>query len=125
MAKSICYLLTSPSDIIQAENQFINILPDKSFEPHVSSFATTFKLHTEKASTSSSPSICIILFKIWVSNFKTYNAMQFLDRQGIINLSQEFSEKKSAISYSFQRSDRYMSLNPNDEEIILAILRVS
>jgi ATP-dependent DNA helicase RecQ len=51
--------------------------------------------------------------------------MQFLDRQGIINLSQEFSEKKSAISYSFQRSDRYMSLNPNDEEIILAILRVS
>jgi hypothetical protein len=78
----------------------------------MSSFATTFKLHTEKASTSSSPSICIILFKIWVSNFKTYNAMQFLDRQGIINLSQEFSEKNlHAISYSFQRSDWYMSLN--------------
>jgi hypothetical protein len=29
--------------------------------------------------------------------------MQFLDRQGIINLSQEFSEKNlHAISYSFQ-----------------------
>jgi ATP-dependent DNA helicase RecQ len=30
MAKAFI-LLTSPSDIIQAENQFINILPDKSF----------------------------------------------------------------------------------------------
>jgi hypothetical protein len=27
------------------------------------------------------------------SRSKTYNAMQFLDRQGIITLSQEFSEK--------------------------------
>jgi ATP-dependent DNA helicase RecQ len=33
--KAFAILLTSPSDIIQAENQFINILPDKSFEPHV------------------------------------------------------------------------------------------
>jgi ATP-dependent DNA helicase RecQ len=50
--------------------------------------------------------------------------MQFLDRQGIINLSQEFSEK---ISMQFlipsKEVIRYMSLNPNDEEIILAILR--
>ena len=55
---------------------------------------------------------------------KTYNAMQFLDRQGIINLSQEFSEK---ITLQFlipsKEVIRYMSLNPNDEEIILAILR--
>jgi ATP-dependent DNA helicase RecQ len=29
--KAFAILLTSPSDIIQAENQFINILPDKSF----------------------------------------------------------------------------------------------
>jgi ATP-dependent DNA helicase RecQ len=47
-----------------------------------------------------------------VSNFKTYNAMQFLDRQGIINLSQEFSEK---ISMQFlipsKEVIRYMSLN--------------
>ena len=50
--------------------------------------------------------------------------MQFLDRQGIINLSQEFSEK---ITLQFLISSkeviRYMSLNPNDEEIILSILR--
>jgi ATP-dependent DNA helicase RecQ len=29
--KAYAVLLTSPSDIIQAENQFINILPDKKF----------------------------------------------------------------------------------------------
>jgi ATP-dependent DNA helicase RecQ len=50
--------------------------------------------------------------------------MQFLDRQGIITLSQEFSEK---ITLHFlipsKEVIRYMSLNPNDEEIILAILR--
>jgi ATP-dependent DNA helicase RecQ len=50
--------------------------------------------------------------------------MQFLDRQGIITLSQEFSEK---ISLQFVISSkeviRYMSLNPQDEEIILTILR--
>ena len=50
--------------------------------------------------------------------------MQFLDRQGIVSLSQEFSEK---ITLQFlipsKEVIRYMSLNPNDEEIILAILR--
>ena len=50
--------------------------------------------------------------------------MQFLDRQGIITLSQEFSEK---ITLQFiipsKEVIRYTSLNPNDEEIILAILR--
>jgi hypothetical protein len=69
MAKKHLLLLTSPSDIIQAENQFINILPDKkSFEPHVCQAYTTFKLHTEKASTSSSPSICIIF--VWNMGFQ-------------------------------------------------------
>ena len=55
---------------------------------------------------------------------KTYNALQFIDRQGIISLSQEFSEK---ITLQFiipsKEVIRYMSLNPQDEEIILTILR--
>jgi ATP-dependent DNA helicase RecQ len=55
---------------------------------------------------------------------KTFNAMRFLDGQGIITLSQEFSEK---ITLQFiipsKEVIRYTSLNPNDEEIILTILR--
>jgi ATP-dependent DNA helicase RecQ len=55
---------------------------------------------------------------------KTFNALQFLDRQGIITLSQEFSEKISAqFNISSKEVIRYMSLNPKEEDIILAILR--
>ncbi|HMK06811.1 MAG TPA: RecQ family zinc-binding domain-containing protein, partial [Flavobacterium sp.] len=48
----------------------------------------------------------------------------FLDRQGILTLSQEFSEKIT-MQFLIESKEviRYTSLNPNDEEIILAILR--
>ena len=47
-----------------------------------------------------------------------------MDRQGIITLSQEFSEK-IVLQFIIPSKEviRYMSLNPNDEEIILAIVR--
>jgi ATP-dependent DNA helicase RecQ len=50
--------------------------------------------------------------------------MQFLDRQGVISLSQEFSEKV-IIQFIIPSKEviRYMSLNPNDEAIIVSILR--
>lgn len=55
---------------------------------------------------------------------KTYNALQFLNQQGIITMSQEFSEKIN-IQFIIESKEviRYMSLNSSDEEIILAILR--
>jgi ATP-dependent DNA helicase RecQ len=55
---------------------------------------------------------------------KTYNAMQFLDRQGIITLSQEFSEKVT-VQFIIPSKEvlRYMSLNRKDEPILLALLR--
>src|SRR5690606_34815098 len=55
---------------------------------------------------------------------KTYNALTFLDRQSIISLSQEFS-KKVSLQFIIPAKEviRYMSLNPNDEEIISTILR--
>jgi len=55
---------------------------------------------------------------------KTFNALQFLDNQGIITLSKEFSEK---ISLHFLLDSRemlrYISLNPADEPVLTAILR--
>jgi len=55
---------------------------------------------------------------------KTYTALQFLDRQAVINLTQEFSEKIS-IQFIIPSKEviRYMSLNTADEEIILTVLR--
>jgi ATP-dependent DNA helicase RecQ len=55
---------------------------------------------------------------------KAYNAMQFLDRQGIVSLSQEFSEKIT-LQFIIESKEviRYSSLNPHDEEMMMAILR--
>ena len=124
--KAFAVLLTSPSDNIQAENQFINILPDKKFLNLMyvklcNYFQIAYGEGINEHFTFNLHHFCM---KYGFPTLKTYNAMQFLDRQGIINLSQEFSEK---ISMQFlipsKEVIRYMSLNPNDEEIILAILR--
>ena len=124
--KAFAVLLTSPSDNIQAENQFITILPDKKFLNLMyvklcNYFQIAYGEGINEQFTFNLHHFCL---KYGFPTLKTYNAMQFLDRQGIINLSQEFSEK---ISMQFlipsKEVIRYMSLNPNDEEIILAILR--
>ena len=124
--KAFAILLTSPSDNIQAENQFINILPDKKFLNLMyvklcNYFQIAYGEGINEQFTFNLHHFCL---KYGFPTLKTYNAMQFLDRQGIINLSQEFSEK---ITMQFlipsKEVIRYMSLNPNDEEIILAILR--
>ena len=124
--KAFAVLLTSPSDIIQTESQFINILPDKKFLNQMyvklcNYFQIAYGEGINEQFTFNLNHFCL---KYGFPILKTYNAMQFLDRQGIITLSPEFSEK---ITIQFLISSkeviRYMSLNSNDEEIILAILR--
>jgi ATP-dependent DNA helicase RecQ len=124
--KAYAILLTSSSDILQTENQFINVLPDKKFLNLMyiklcNYFQIAYGEGIDEQFTFNLNHFCL---KYEFPTLKTYNAMQFLDRQGIINLSQEFSEK---ITLQFlipsKEVIRYMSLNPNDEEIILAILR--
>ncbi|GEC71842.1 ATP-dependent DNA helicase RecQ [Flavobacterium flevense] len=124
--KAFAVLLTSPSDIAQAENQFIYVLPDKKFLLEVfikicNYFQIAYGEGINEQYSFNLNQFCV-RYKFPV--LKTYNAIQFLDRQGIISLSQEFSEK---ISLQFiipsKEVIRYTSLNPNDEEIILAILR--
>ncbi|MFV5692313.1 ATP-dependent DNA helicase RecQ [Flavobacterium sp. LT1R49] len=124
--KAYAVLLTSPSDILQTENQFINVLPDKKFLNLMyiklcNYFQIAYGEGIDEQFTFNLHHFCL---KYEFPTLKTYNAMQFLDRQGIISLSQEFSEK---ITLQFlipsKEVIRYMSLNPNDEEIILAILR--
>lgn len=124
--KAYAVLLTSPSDILQTESQFINILPDKKFLNQMyvklcNYFQIAYGEGIDEQFTFNLNHFCL---KYGFPILKTYNAMQFLDRQGILTLSQEFSEK---ITLQFlipsKEVIRYMSLNPNDEEIILAILR--
>jgi ATP-dependent DNA helicase RecQ len=124
--KAFAVLLTAPSDAVMAESQFISVLPDKAFLTLVyiklcNYFRIAYGEGLDEEFSFNLNQFCIQY------NFppaKTFNALQFLDRQGVISLSQEFSEK---IMMQFiipsKEVIRYMSLNPADEDIILAILR--
>ncbi|NGY38436.1 RecQ family ATP-dependent DNA helicase [Flavobacterium sp. XN-5] len=124
--KAFAVLLTNPSDIKQAENQFIHILPDKKFLNEMyNKLCNFFQIaYGEGINERFSFNLNQFCIKYKFPVLKTYNAMQFLDRQGIITLSQEFSEK-IMLQFVIPSKEliRYMSLNRNDEEIILAILR--
>ncbi len=124
--KAFAVLLTSPSDTLQAENQFLSNLPDKPFLNSIYiKLCNYFQIaYGEGINEQFAFNLNHFCLKYNFPMLKTYNAIQFLDRQGIISLSQEFSEK---ISMQFlipsKEVIRYISLNPNDEEIILTILR--
>jgi ATP-dependent DNA helicase RecQ len=124
--KAYAVLLSNPSDIAQAENQFLKILPDKTFLKSIYiKLCNYFQIaYGEGINEKFSFNLNHFCIKYGFPVLKTYNAIQFLDRQGIITLSQEFSEK---ITLQFiipsKEVIRYMSLNHRDEEILLAILR--
>ncbi|MGA9639127.1 RecQ family ATP-dependent DNA helicase [Flavobacterium sp.] len=124
--KAFAILLTSPSDKLQAESQFINTLPDKSFLNLVYLKLNSFFqiAYGEGINETFSFNLNHFCLKYNFPVLKAYNAIQFLDRQGVLSLSQEFSEK---ISLQFIISSkevlRYISMNRYDEEIVLAILR--
>ena len=124
--KAFAVLLTNPSDIEQTKNQFIHVLPDKKFlKETFIKLCNYFQIaYGEGINEQYSFNLNQFCSKYNFPVLKTYNAMQFLDRQGIITLSKEFSEKIT-IQFIIPSKEviRYISLNPNDEEIILAILR--
>ena len=126
--KAFAILLTNPSDSIHAESQFLSVLSDKAFLNLVFlKLCNYFQIaYGEGIDEKFSFNINHFCTKYSFSVLKVYNALQFLDRQGIISLSQEFSEK---ISLQFiipsKEVIRYMSLNEQDEEVILTILRTN
>ncbi|HEX8562614.1 MAG TPA: ATP-dependent DNA helicase RecQ [Flavobacterium sp.] len=124
--KAFAVLLTSASDVDTAQKQFISVLPDKDFLIKVfvklcNHFQIAYGEGIDQQFSFNLNQFC--------SNYqfpvmKAYNALQFLDRQGIITLSQEFSEKIMAqFVIPSKEVIRYMSLNPADEPVVLAMLR--
>jgi ATP-dependent DNA helicase RecQ len=124
--KSFAVALVNSSDIRTAKSQFIDVLPDKA------------TVHTVYAKLNSHLQIAYGegLGETFPFNFndfcrrynlnpiKSFNALQFLDRQGVLTLSQQFNE---TISLQFLIAGkevlRYISLNPADEEMVLAMVR--
>ena len=124
--KAFAIILTSPSDKIQAQSQFINVLPDKTILTQIYiKLCTYFRIaYGEGINEQFSFNLNHFCQKYGFPTLKTFNAIQFLDRQGILSLSQEYSEKiKIQFIIESREVIRYISLNPNDEEIILTILR--
>ncbi len=124
--KAFAVLIANLSDVLQAEGQYLSVLPDKSFLNLVFLKLCSFLqiAYGEGIDEQFSFNLNRFCTKYNLSTLKVYNAMQFLDRQGIISLTQEFSEKIS-VQFVIPSKEviRYISLNPSDEEIILAILR--
>ncbi len=124
--KAFAVLLNSTSDVFLAESQIINNLPDKKFlnEMYVK-LCNFFQIaYGEGINEQFSFNINQFCVQYSFPILKTFNGLQFLDRQGIIGLSQEFSEKVT-VQFIIESKEiiRYTSLNPKDEEIILAMLR--
>ena len=124
--KAYAILLTSSYDKLNAENQFITVLPDKMFLNNMfvklcNYFQIAYGEGIEEQFTFNLNQFCS---KYQFPIIKTYNALQFLDRQGIVTLSQEFSEKVT-VQFVIPSKEviRYMSLNTKEEPIILALLR--
>ncbi len=124
--KAFAILINSPSDIIQAENQFINVLPDVKFVKNVYiKLCNYFRIAYGEGIDEEYPfGLNQFCMQYDFPVLKTFNALQFLDRQGIINLTQEFSEKLQ-VQFLLESKEviRYISLNPEDEPIISTILR--
>jgi ATP-dependent DNA helicase RecQ len=124
--KAFAVLLASATDIFQAESQFIHVLPDRKFlNKMYVKLCNYFQIaYGEGINEEFSFNLHAFCAKYGFPTLKTYNAMQFLDRQGIVTLSQEFSEKIT-MQFLIESKEviRYTSLNPHDEEIVLAIVR--
>ena len=124
--KAFSVLLFNNSDANQTEQQFLSVLPDKKFlKTMYVKLCNYFQIaYGEGLDDTFSFKLNHFCHKYEFPTLKTYNALQFLNQQGIITLSQEFSEKIT-LQFLIESKEviRYMSLNQNDEEIILAILR--
>ena len=124
--KAFAVLLNSPSDYLQAEGQFLAVLPDKEFLTKVyKKLNSFFRIgYGEGIDDSYTFNLNVFCSQYQLPTLKTFNAIQFLDRQGIVTLSQEFSQKIT-VQFLIPSKEviRYMSLNSHQEEVILTMLR--
>lgn len=124
--KAFGILLVSSGDVETAKKQFIANLPDKKFLKEVYiKLNNYFQIaYGEGFGENFSFNVNHFAQQYQFPIVKTVNALQFLDRQGIISLSNEFSEKVN-LQFILPSKEiiRYVSLHPKDEAIITAILR--
>ncbi|WP_310556357.1 RecQ family ATP-dependent DNA helicase [Flavobacterium sp.] len=124
--KAFAILISAPSDVLQAEGQFLAVLPDTIFLKEVyKKLCNYFKVaYGEGINEEFDFSINQFCNYYKLPVVKVFNGLQFLDRQSIISITSVFSEK-AQVQFIIESKEviRYMSLNPDDEPIISNILR--
>jgi ATP-dependent DNA helicase RecQ len=124
--KAFAVLLVNQSDVRATQGQFIDVLPDKKFlkEVYARLNALLQIAYGEGIDEVYPFNFNDFCYKYNFPAVKAFNALQFLDRQGVLTLSKEFSEKVS-VQFIIPSKEviRYISLNPADEEAVLTILR--
>lgn len=124
--KAFGILLTNSSDVKSAKSQFISVLPDKDFLKNVYiKLNNYFQIaYGEGYNENFSFNLNHFCSQYNFPIIKTYNCIQFLDRQGILTLQNVFSENIGLqFIISSKEVIRYISLNKYDEEVIATILR--
>ena len=121
-------LLINSSDTMNAESQFISVLSDKTFLTSLLiKLYNYFQIaYGEGFNEQFSFNLHHFCSKYSFPILKSYQALQFLDRQGVLTMNQEFSSKV-ALQFIIPSKEviRYISLNPSDEPVILALLRTN
>lgn len=125
-SKAYAILLANTSDRLQAEQQFLGVLPDKPFLSQVyqklcADLQIAYGEGIDETFGFNLHRFCV---KYNLPVARTYQALQFLDRQGILSLSQEFSEKLT-LQFIVPSKEviRYSSLHPEQEAVLVTLLR--
>jgi ATP-dependent DNA helicase RecQ len=124
--KAFEIILTNATDINYTKAQFIDVLPDKKFVRDVYvKLNNYFQIaYGEGYNESFAFNLNQFCAQYQFPIIKTFNSLQFLDRQGILTFQNESSEK---INLQFiipsKEVIRYISLHPHDEPVITTILR--
>jgi len=124
--KAFAILLKGPTDTISAKKQFIENTPTKEFIKIVfNKLCNYFKIaYGEGLHQEFSFNLHHFCTQYQLPTLKTYNSIQFLDQQGVLTFTQEYSEKIT-LQFILESKEviRYTSLNPKEEPVILNILR--
>ena len=124
--KAFAILINSPSDSSRAKNQFLEVLPNTVFLKLVYIKLCNFFQIAYGDGLNSEFMFNLNQFcnQYQLPVIKVFNSIRFLDQQGILATTQEFSEKIN-IQFLLPSKEvlRYCSIHKNHEPVISTILR--
>jgi ATP-dependent DNA helicase RecQ len=119
-------LLTNTTDKLLVKKQFLEVLPDVAFVKMIylklsNYFQIGFEEFTEIKFLLNFNEFCSV-YKL--NTFLTYNALQILDRNSVISLSENFT-KKITIKFKTDKDTlfRYITNNPKLNDFVKVVLR--